>query len=281
MTTKKILIIEDSPTQAMRARLILQQAGYVVRVGSDGEDGLKRALQIVPDLIVTDINMPKMDGYQLCEKLKSFGKTRHIPVMMLTVKGNLMDIVKGLESGADGFITKPFEAETLVQRISVILENAEDKSALEERGAIVANKHQILELLLSTYSTVSNCDVLGLLLLDKTQYNSTFILMSLFPLSEEVNSQYIEKLLDDVYEKIGRTIKADSVKKTAIVIENNMPQITEPFPAIINVPILISKKPIGMLSATSSSRILKTEDVKLLQNLAVKAANTFDKIRQV
>jgi len=279
MIAKKVLIVEDSPTQAMRARLILEKAGYVVRTSDDGEEGLKTALQMSPDLIITDVRMPKMDGYQLCSKLRAFSKTRNIPVVMLTVKDDVMDIIKGLESGADGFITKPFEAETLLQRISVILDGPEDDNSLEERGTIVANKHQILELLLRSFSSVSNCDVMGLLLFDKTKNNGTFILMSLFPLAEEVSSQFIEIVLADAYEKTERKIEADSLKKTAIVMENDMQQITEPCPAIINVPIVIAGRPIGMFSATSSARVLKAEDVKSLHALAVRAANTFDKLR--
>ena len=279
MTAKKILIVEDSLTQATRTQLILQKDGYVVRVANDGEEGIKAALQMAPDLIITDIRMPNIDGYQLCTKLKAFNKTKYTPVIMLTIKGEIMDIIEGLASGADGFITKPFEAENLLERVSAILDSSEDDDSLKDGEAIVANKHQIFELLLNTYRTLSNCDIMGILLFDKREHNGTFILMSLFPIAEEVSSQLIEKVLADAYEKTGQKIETDSLKKTAIVMENDMPKITEPCPSVINVPILISKKPIGMLSATSSARVLKVEDVKLLHSLAVKAANTFDKIR--
>jgi len=279
MTAKNILIVEDSPTQALRAQAILQQAGYETSVAHDGKEGLETALRMLPDLVVTDINMPKINGYQLCDKLKAFRKTRNIPVIMLTIKGDIMDIVKGLEFGADGFINKPYEPRELLECISDSLKDAVDESSPSE-GNTTAVNHRLFEILLSTYSTISNCDVMGLMLFNRLGGKNMLILMSLSPLSEEVVSQFTEKLLADVREKMGRSIEADSLEKRLIIKESDTSEIVEPFSLVINVPILISKRPIGMLSATSSARILKAKDVKLLYTLAVRAANTFDKIRQ-
>ena len=282
MTAKKILIVEDSPTQATRAQLTLQKAGYIVHVSNNGAEGLKTAIQMVPDLVITDIRMPNMDGYQLCAKFRSFSKTRNIPVIMLTVKGEVMDIIKGLESGADSFITKPYDPKELLECIGDRLENMENESSFGKGKTIATSKHQILEILLSTYGTISNCDVMGLLIFKRVYKlgdKDILILMSLSPLSEEVVSQFTGKLLADAHEKTGRKIETDSLEKTLIIKESDASEIVEPFSLAINIPISISERPIGMLCATSSAKLLK-EDVKLLYTLAIKAANTFDRMRQ-
>jgi PAS domain S-box-containing protein len=164
--TRRILVAEDSPTQAERVRLLLEDAGYRVEVVANGREGLQRIHEKPPDLIISDIMMPEMDGYTFCRAVKSNETTRRIPFVLLTERKGALDIIKGLERGADNFITKPFEDEHLLERIHRIFEHLElRKTARLEmevtirvgRREIVVSpdKQQIIELLFSTFEDLS------------------------------------------------------------------------------------------------------------------------------
>ncbi len=116
-----ILIIEDT---AEVARWQMKQLGevYSYYFASDGESGLARAEEIIPDLIITDIMMPGMDGYEVCRRIRSSELLNHIPVIMVTAKATHEDRMKGLAAGADAYLEKPFHADELAVRVSKLLE---------------------------------------------------------------------------------------------------------------------------------------------------------------
>jgi DNA-binding response OmpR family regulator len=116
-----LLIVEDNPELRKYIHIVLEQQYTIIEAG-DGEAGLNKSLECMPDLIISDIMMPKMDGFQLCSKLKTDTKTSHIPVIMLTAKATMQDKLNGLETGADDYIMKPFEAAELRTRIKNLLE---------------------------------------------------------------------------------------------------------------------------------------------------------------
>jgi len=101
-----VLLIEDSQTQAKQIRDVLESVGLTVSVANDGPEGIREALENPPDLIVLDIKLPSMDGYQVCRRLKRDKNTAHIPVIMLTVSDSSEATVQGLEVGADDYIPK-------------------------------------------------------------------------------------------------------------------------------------------------------------------------------
>ena len=110
-----ILVVEDNP----EIREMLSESlepEFIIVEAVDGSAGLKLALEQIPELIITDLMMPRMDGFELCEQLKTNVRTSHIPVIMLTAKANLDDKLRGLETGADAYIPKPFELKEVIAR---------------------------------------------------------------------------------------------------------------------------------------------------------------------
>jgi signal transduction histidine kinase len=161
-TLASILIVEDSPTQTKFLRLILEKHGYAVDSATNGVEALEHVRRKMPNLIITDIIMPEMDGFKLCKTLKSDPNLKQIPVMLLTSLSDPQDVIKGLQAGADNFLTKPYEDTFLISRIQYIFANLElrnnkpSDSEIEimfagEKYFINSNRMQVVDLLLSTY----------------------------------------------------------------------------------------------------------------------------------
>jgi PAS domain S-box-containing protein len=159
-----ILIAEDSPTQAEQLRHTLERRGYFVSVAMNGRDALALARERKPLLLITDIEMPEMDGYLLCTSIKADVGLKDVPVILLTHLGDPEDVIRGLECGADNFIMKPYNEENLITRIRHILLNVQLRSSEKVRMGveiffrgkkyyITSERQQILDLLLSTYET--------------------------------------------------------------------------------------------------------------------------------
>src|SRR5512135_3349379 len=119
----EILIAEDSPTQAEQLRLILEQHGYGTEVAQDGREALEYLSRRRPTLIISDVMMPEMDGYELCKAVKADEQFKDIPVMLLTALSDPRAVLKGLECGADNFFTKPYDEQYLLSRIRHIVAN--------------------------------------------------------------------------------------------------------------------------------------------------------------
>lgn len=157
-----ILIAEDSVTQAQRLRHILEQKGYEVVVASNGRMALDAAHRRKPMLLISDVVMPEMDGYELCRTLKSDAQLSEVPVILVTTLSDPEDVIRGLECRADHFILKPYDESHLLSRVQFALVNRSIRGreqpgmGLEiffngEKHFITADRLQILNLLLSTY----------------------------------------------------------------------------------------------------------------------------------
>src|SRR3546814_6396678 len=118
----RILIVEDSPTQIQKLRFVLEAEGFHVEAADSAEAALPLLAGSHFDMVISDIVMPGRSGYDLCHYIKTNFRERDIPVALLTSLNDPMDIIRGLESGADNFITKPYEPDQLTARINAILE---------------------------------------------------------------------------------------------------------------------------------------------------------------
>ncbi len=123
---KKILIIEDDPGILLSLKDEFESEGYTVSTAEDGEKGLEIAKQQKADLIILDIMLPVLDGYEVCKRLRMEGDTT--PIIILTVKDKEIDRVLGLELGADDYVTKPFSLRELMARVKAVLRRTEERA---------------------------------------------------------------------------------------------------------------------------------------------------------
>jgi len=142
MKKKKILIVEDDPGVIDMLELLLDQAGYTTLMAQDGREGLAKAIKYSPDLIITDILMPVMDGYTFFKELKKSQLTRHIPVLILTARGQMHDTFEVL--GADAFIEKPSESQWLLLTINELLTKTK-KSQKSKRILLAGSNPEIVK----------------------------------------------------------------------------------------------------------------------------------------
>jgi len=119
---KKILVIDDESSLVEMLSIRLEANNYQVIAASDGQEGLDKARSESPDLIILDLMLPKLDGYQVCRMLKSDEKYKQIPIVIFTARAQESDIKAGNEAGADAYITKPFEPAILLGKVSQLLE---------------------------------------------------------------------------------------------------------------------------------------------------------------
>jgi len=160
----EILIVEDSLTQSENLMYILKEKGYQVRHAINGKKAMEMLSMSKPSIIISDIIMPEMDGYELCRHIRQDENLKDIPVILLTSLSDVGDVIKGLESGASNFITKPYNDDHLISRIQQLQENVILRESSKDEGGISvffsgeyhlinAAPSQILDLLLSTYES--------------------------------------------------------------------------------------------------------------------------------
>jgi DNA-binding response OmpR family regulator len=123
-SVSRVLVVEDNADIAELLRHSLERAGHSVETRTSGPDGLAHARERVPDLVVLDLMLPGMDGLQVCQALRGNAATATIPIIMLTARGEEADRIRGLEIGADDYVTKPFSPKELVARAAAVLRRA-------------------------------------------------------------------------------------------------------------------------------------------------------------
>ena len=121
MPAPTVLVVEDDPTILQLLEVNFEMEGFIVLRAEDGEQGLAVARESHPDVVVSDVMMPKMSGLELVRALKASNDTKAIPVILLSAKAQGADVRQGLEAGADDYVTKPFEPLDLIDRVSAVL----------------------------------------------------------------------------------------------------------------------------------------------------------------
>lgn len=165
----EILVAEDSPTQSEQLKHLLEARGYITVVAADGQQALDIARERKPALIISDIVMPEMDGYELCKAIKSDERLKDTPVVLVTSLSGPHDVIRGLECGADSFIRKPYDEKDLLSRIEYLRANRalrhkeRTQLGLEillggQKYFITSERQQILDLLISTYEEAIRLD---------------------------------------------------------------------------------------------------------------------------
>src|SRR3989339_520985 len=169
----KILIAEDSITQAMQLQNMLEVNGYDAAIAANGREALRSIGASRPSIVISDIVMPEMDGFELCRNIKADEELRSTPVILLTSLSDPQDVIRAVQCGADQFVTKPYDEKHLLTTVGHLLhdENMHDREKSQkgfhifyrdEKFLITSHRRQILNLLLSTYETAmsKNIDLL-------------------------------------------------------------------------------------------------------------------------
>jgi two-component system alkaline phosphatase synthesis response regulator PhoP len=143
--SKKVLVVDDEQSIVTLLQYNLEQAGFEVITANDGEEGMKKALDEQPDLMILDLMLPKMDGMEVCKQLRQ--QKMMIPILMLTAKDDEFDKVLGLELGADDYMTKPFSPREVLARVKAILRRTQllnEQEENEESNKILIGDLKIL-----------------------------------------------------------------------------------------------------------------------------------------
>ncbi len=129
MDKKKILVVDDEVAIGDILRINLEKEGYAVAVATDGEEGARLALSLNPDLVLLDVMLPKMDGFEVCKKIR---RESEVPIVMLTARTEEIDKILGLELGADDYVTKPFSVRELMARVKANLRRTQSKENIPD-----------------------------------------------------------------------------------------------------------------------------------------------------
>jgi DNA-binding response OmpR family regulator len=119
--THRVLVVDDDPVIVRLLEVNFEMEGFEVISAVDGMDGVEKARAQQPDIVVSDVMMPKLNGLELCVALKTDDTTSHIPIVLLSAKAQVADIRAGLDAGADDYVTKPFEPLDLIDRVNKLL----------------------------------------------------------------------------------------------------------------------------------------------------------------
>ena len=196
--SETVLIIEDEPDIRTLIKFNLDKIGYKIFLEKNGEDGLKTARKTLPDLILLDLMLPGINGLDVCRVLHTDSATSGIPIIILTALSQEEDIVKGLENGADDYITKPFSLRVLEARVKAVirrkkLKTGDTKSDFTIQGIFISNKFRVVKILDSKID------------LTFTEFQILYLLCS-HPGWVFTRYQIIEKIRGDGYPVTDRSV---------------------------------------------------------------------------
>ncbi|MCL5991914.1 MAG: response regulator, partial [Bacteroidetes bacterium] len=200
----EILIVEDSPTQSLKLKRVLEDKGYKVRLATNGSDALVQVKEKIPDLIISDIIMPIMDGYNMSKALKAEPEYKDLPIILITSLSESEDILVSLECGAEMFISKPYDENYLLHQVQLILSNQTEIQGTEspdgfeityydKKYKIKKDFYRVLNILLNTHETAVGKN--------RELIDAQNELIKLNNNLEELVSQRTAALLDEIAER--------------------------------------------------------------------------------
>jgi DNA-binding response OmpR family regulator len=215
-----LLIVEDNSDVRNYIRNNLEK-DYKILEAVDGQDGLDKSIEQVLDLIVSDVMMPKMDGFKLCEKIKTDERTSHIPVILLTAKAANEDKLEGLETGADDYIMKPFDNEELKVRIKNLIEQRKRiHEHFKKEGLFEIEKSKITSIDKKFLNKAIN-------VINQNMSDSSFNI-EIFAENLNISKSFLQKkLVSLIGESPVELIRRIRLKKAAELIENKFGNISE------------------------------------------------------
>src|SRR5512135_1114613 len=140
----RILVVDDTPANLQALAGILKEKGYQISVATNGKQALEVLARVRPDLVLLDVMMPEMDGFETCRRMKASEQWRQIPIIFLTAKTDVTDIVQGFELGAVDYVAKPFNAHELLARVNTHLTMDELRRSLAGKNAELARAHELV-----------------------------------------------------------------------------------------------------------------------------------------
>ncbi len=290
---KRILIVEDSPTQAFRAQALLEGAGFEIEVAENGQVGLDKAFNAPPDLVLADIVMPVMDGYEMTRRLKAAVLTAAVPVLMVTTKNQPLDVVRGLEVGADHFIIKPYDDDDLLGRVEAVFEWLAQRRAgqlpeqtplgrLSQEIVVTASRQQILETLFEVTARVVGCQAMALLTHRLEGERPIFILSSK-PLEASTLERIVSWMVD-VLAHVASDLPAVTPTQTvSLVIESDKSSALDQdglLQSFLQAPLIVDGRVRGLVSVFSARpEAFDIHHVRFLFDMGQKAAAALSRLK--
>jgi PAS domain S-box-containing protein len=282
-----ILVVDDSVLSAQLVQTHLERAGYRVMIAHDGQQALDQVKADPPDLIILDIMMPKLDGFAVCEQLKSDSNTWFIPIVLLTALNEPRDRVRGLEAGADDFLSKPFNKEELVARVRSLLRLKFSRDALQterNRLALLYNTSQGINSQLALDEVLSN-----IVTRTRKALEASMCSIIIFDQDEQVTRQFINRkgAPTGVASQVTPAIFQEGLggwilrnKESTIVRDASqdqrwliLPGDTEPVGSVIAAPLLVGQEMLGVLLVTHGEpNFFDEPHLALLNSIAAQAA---------
>ncbi|MEN8122727.1 MAG: response regulator [Bacteroidota bacterium] len=215
-----ILIVEDNDDMRNYIAKNLEQK-YNIELAIDGEDGIKKAIEIIPDLIVTDLMMPKGDGLSLCDLLKKDERTNHIPIIILTAKASIENRIEGLQTGADHYLEKPFKIEELKVRIENLIKQRE--KLREKYSKMIGYELVDLEITDMNGQFMKN----ALALVERNLLNDDWSIVQFSSSLNMSRSQLFRKIKALTEMSVSEFIMTYRLKKAAGLLEKNLGSVSE------------------------------------------------------
>jgi DNA-binding response OmpR family regulator len=204
----KIVIVEDNPISSKLIRYQLELENYEVFIEADGANGLKTIKNQKPELIILDVGLPDINGFELCKNLKSFEKTKDLPIILLTARAEDCDRIEGLKLGADDYITKPYNIEELALRIKNLLRRTEKNKILDsnvkfEDLDINFNKREVKIKNKLIKLTFSEYQILSFFVCNREEvFKKKDLNKIIFNISEEAESRTIDTHVHNLRKKL-------------------------------------------------------------------------------